>query len=162
MVRLSALRNHPVILGDRPLGLFQGISLDAAQRQIEALIVACGFRGKRVVLPRDVRAVAGGFILAERALRYDRRCERPLCAFVRDTTGLLAGRVTDYAIDERRLCVTAIELTPGYLPAERRRRLWMYAYARSDVREGELTVPASLLSAPYLCGEGMEGCAYLP
>lgn len=162
MVRLSALRNYPVILGDRPLGLFQGISLDAAQRQIEALIVACGFSGKRVVLPCDVRAVADGFILAERAQRYRRRYERPPCAFVRDTTGLLAGRVTDYAIDERALRVTAIELSPGYLPAERGKRLWMYAYARSEQREDELTVPASLLSVPYLCGEGMEGCAYLP
>lgn len=160
MVRLSALRNTPVICENRQLGLLQGISLDDAQRQIEALIVSCGFRGKRIVLPEDVRAIADGFILARRSEKYKRAYEKPPCAFVRDTSGLLVGRVTDYAIDEGALCVTAIELSPGYLPSERRARLWMYAYARMGALE--VSIPAGLQRERILSREGNDECAYLP
>lgn len=162
MVRLSALRNHPVICGGRPLGLLQGISLDEAQRSVAALIVSCGFRGKRVALPEDVESIGNGFILVSQARKYKRSLEQPLCAFVRDTSGALAGRITDYAIDERSLRVTAIELSPGYTPGEWRSRLWMYAYARADGGAGELTVPACLSREPILTREGTEECAYLP
>ena len=160
MVRLSALRNCPVVCENRQLGLLQGISLDEAQRTIEAFIVSCGFRGKRIVLPSEIRSICGGFILAGRAEKYKRSFEKPLCPFVRDTSGLLAGRVTDYAIDERALRVAAIELSPGYLPGERQRRLWMYAYARADALE--VSVPASLLRGPNLSREGIDECAYRP
>lgn len=162
MVRLSVLRNHPVVCENRPLGLLQGISLDDQQRRIEALIVSCGFRGKRVVLPQDVRAVAGGFILAQKAQKYKRSLEKPLCTFVRDTTGLLVGHISDYAIDEHALCVTAIELSPGYLPDESKKRLWMFAYARASNDAPEVTIPADLRSERILSREGIDECAYLP
>ena len=70
--------------------------------------------------------------------------ETPLCVFVRDTTGLLAGRVTDYAIDEATLQIEAIEVMPGYTPSERRKRLWMFDYVHRDERALELTIPACL------------------
>lgn len=162
MVRLSALRNHPVICDGKPLGLLQGISLDEAQRNVEALIVSCGFRGKRVVLPEDVESMADGFILVRQAQKYKRALEQPLCAFVRDTSGVLTGRITDYAIDERALQVTAIELSPGYLPGEWRSRMWMYTYARTGGDAGELTIPACLSRELILTREGTEECAYLP
>ena len=162
MVRLSALRNHPVICEGRPLGLLQGISLDETQRNVQALIVSCGFRGKRVVLPQDVVSMADGFILARQVQKYKRALEQPLCAFVRDTSGVLTGRITDYAIDERALRVAAIELSPGYLPGERRSRLWMYAYARANGSANELTIPGSLHRELILTREGTEECAYLP
>lgn len=162
MVRLSALRNYPVVCENKPLGLLQGISLDEQQRRIEALIVSCGFRGKRIVLPEDVRAIADGFILAQKAQKYKRSLEKPLCTFVRDTTGLLAGRITDYAIDEEALRVAAIELSPGYLPGERQKRLWMYAYAHNGADASEVTVPASFHGELNLSREGIDECAYLP
>ena len=162
MVRLSVLRNYPVICANKPLGLLQGISLDEQQRRIEALVVSCGFRGKCIVFPEDVRAVADGFILAQKAQKYKRSLEKPLCTFVRDTTGLLAGYITDYAIDEHAMRVTAIELSPGYLPGERKKRLWMYAYARMADGVAEVTIPASLLGEPILSREGIDECAYLP
>ncbi len=153
MVRLSALRNRPVICEGKPLGLLQSVSLDDDQRGVEALIVSCGFRGKHVVLGRDVLSVADGFILAGRAIKYKRSLERPLCRFARDTTGLLAGRVTDFAIDEGALRVAAVQLAPGYLPGERGRRMWLYVYARGDAGTGEITVPALLDRGTILCRE---------
>ena len=101
-------------------------------------------RGKRVVPAEDVLALADGFILSRRAVRYRRSYETPLCLFVRDTTGLLAGRVTDYAIDEATLRVEAIEVMPGYAPSERHARLWMFHYVHRDERPLELTIPACL------------------
>ncbi|MDO5299095.1 MAG: hypothetical protein Q4F18_06675 [Clostridia bacterium] len=161
MVRMSILRNYPVICGKKQLGLLQSISLDTAQKRVCALIVSCGMRGKRVVLPEDVESIADGFILAGRSQKYKRGLETSPCVFVRDTTGLLAGRVTDYAIDEQTLGIEAIEMIPGYLPAERRNRLWMYAYVRPESAP-ELTVPACLGSELIFSREGTEICACPP
>lgn len=144
MVRMSALRNLPVICENKRLGLLQSISLDPAQKRVSALIVSCGMRGKRVVPAEDVLALADDFILSRQAVRYRRSFETPLCVFVRDTTGLLAGRVTDYAIDEATLQIEAIEVMPGYTPSERRKRLWMFDYVHRDERALELTIPACL------------------
>lgn len=162
MVRLSALRNIPVICDGKPLGLFQGIGLDEAQRRVEAIVVSCGFRGKRVVLAQDIGVIADGFILAQKARKYKRSFEKPLCMFVRDTSGLLAGRITDYAIDEHTLRIVAIEMASGYLPSERRRRLWIYAFARASDQALELTIPAASFDEPNLPGEENEKCACLP
>lgn len=156
---MSVLRNYPVICHEKQLGLLQSISLDTAQKRVCALIVSCGMRGKRVVLPEDVLSVADGFILARQAGKYKRRFEAPTCRFARDTSGLLTGRVTDYAIDERTLEIAAIEIMPGYLPAERRALLWTYAYARADERKLELTIPACLGSELIDSREGTS-CAY--
>ena len=51
MVRMSALRNMPVILGKVRLGLVQSVGLEEARKRVQALIVSCGIRGKRVILP---------------------------------------------------------------------------------------------------------------
>lgn len=162
MVRMSILRNYPVICGKKQLGLLQNVSIDAAQKKVCALIVSCGMRGKRVILPEHVLSIADGFILADQVEKYKRSAETAPCVFIRDTTGLLCGRVTDYAIDEKTLAIEAIEMIPGYLPAERRSRLWMFAYARSDETAGELTVPVCLGSELIFSREGTEACAYPP
>lgn len=158
---MSVLRNYPVICDEKQLGLLQNISLDSAQKRVNALIISCGLRGKRVVLPQDVISLADGFILARRAQKYKRAYETAACRFVRDTTGLLVGRVTDYAIDEANLNVTAIEMTPGYLPSQRS-RLWMYAYVRADSETLELTVPVCVGSELIAVKEESEICAYPP
>lgn len=154
MIRLSALRNRPVVCGHKRLGLLQSVSLDSAQKRVCALIVSCGVLGKRVVLPQDVEAIADGFILVRRALRYRRMFETPPCAFARDTTGLLTGRVTDYAIDEATLDVAAVELTTGYLQPSREARLWVLDYVRQGEQSQELTVPACLGRELINVGEG--------
>ena len=64
MVRMSALRNMPVILGKVRLGLVQSVGLDEARKRVQALIVSCGIRGKRVILPESVLSIGDGFILA--------------------------------------------------------------------------------------------------
>ena len=70
MVRMSALRNVPVICHSRQIGLLQSISLDAARKRVHALVVSCGMRGKRVVLGQHVQAIADGFILADQDEKY--------------------------------------------------------------------------------------------
>lgn len=162
MVRMSILRNYPVICDKKRLGLLQSISLDPAQKRVCALIVSCGIRGKRVILPEHVVSIADGFILASQAQRYRRSAETVPCVFIRDTMGLLCGRVTDYAIDEATLSIAAIEMIPGYLPSERRSRLWMYAYTRSSDTSSELTVPVCLGSELIYSREGIEVCASPP
>ena len=155
LVRMSVLRNYPVISGNRQIGLLQSISLDEAQKRVCALIVSCGFRGKRVLLPQDVQSIADGFILASGTQKYRRELETAPCQFVRDSAGLLAGRITDYAIDEKSLCIQAIEMMPGYLPREQRIRIWVYAYARPDSAAPELIVPSSLGSELNYTKEGL-------
>lgn len=155
LVRMSALRNYPVISGNRQIGLLQSVSLDAAQKRVCALIVSCGMRGKRIVLPQSVQSIADGFILAQRVEKYKRAYETAPSLFVRDTTGLLAGRIIDYAIDEESLGIQAIEVMPGYWPCEQRIRIWVYAYTRPDECAGELIVPASLGSELNFSKEGL-------
>lgn len=162
MIRMSILRNYPVICCNRQVGLLQSINLDAAQKRVCALMVSCGFRGKRVILPQNVLSIADGFILADEVKKYKRAYDREPCVFVRDTTGLLTGKVTDYAIDEQTLGIQAVEMMLGYLPSQRRTRIWIYEYARADAQQDELIVPASLGSELTFSREGNERCACPP
>lgn len=162
MIRLSILRNYPVICHDRQIGLLQSINLDRAQKRVSALLVSCGFHGKRVILPQNVLAIADGFILADEISKYRRAYDEDACAFVRDTTGLLAGKVTDYAIDEKTLSILAVEMSLGYWPSERRTKLWIYEYARAQGSQDELTVPASIGRELTISREGNEQCACPP
>ncbi len=159
---MSALRNLPVICQERQIGLLQSVTLDAARKRVQALIVACGFRGKRVALAEDVLALAEGFILIERAQRYTRADERPVSPFIRDTTGLLTGRVTDYAIDEQSLSVLALEMRHGYAPQHVGQRIWVYAYHCAEGAAGDVVVPASLGSELIFSREENETCVYPP
>ena len=144
MIRMSALRNTPVICCSRQIGLLQSISLDAARKRVHALVVSCGMRGKRVVLGQHVQAIGDGFILADQAEKYKRIYEKADSPFVRDTTGMLTGCVTDYAVDEKTLDILAVEIMPGYWPASSRQRFWAFAYYIADGTDGSLIVPASL------------------
>lgn len=160
MVRMSALRNMPVILGKVRLGLVQSVGLDEARKRVQALIVSCGIRGKRVILPESVLSIGDGFILAEVSRRYHRSDEPSPCPFVRDSAGLLVGLVTDYALDEKTLDVVAVEMKPGHL--SRMGRLWMYSYARQDAGSLELTIPACMGSELIGVREETEACEYPP
>ena len=155
MIRMSALRNTPVICCSRQIGLLQSISLDEARKRVHALVVSCGMRGKRVVLREHVQAIADGFILADQADKYKRIYEKAGSPFVRDTTGMLAGCVTDYAVDEGTLEILAVEIMPGYWPPASRQRLWAFAYHRSEDPDGGLIVPASLGSGLIFSREGI-------
>lgn len=154
MIRMSSMLNWPVILQNRQEGLLQSVSLDSAQKRVYALIVSCGIRGKRIVFAPQVRSIADGFILVDSIEKYKRRYETDACRFVRDTTGLLTGSITDYAIDENTLSIQALEMIPGYLPSERKVRIWVYEYVRTDRESTELIVPASLGRELILSREG--------
>ena len=160
MVRLSALRNMPVIQGKQRLGLLQSVSLDEARKRVRALIVSCGIRGKRVVSRESVLSIGDGFILAGDSRRYHRSDESSPCPFVRDSSGLLVGYVTDYAIDEATLSVAAAEMKPGHQP--RLDRLCMFSYSRQDAASLELTIPACMGSELIGVREGTESCEYPP
>ncbi|MGN0775144.1 MAG: hypothetical protein ACI4MM_00560 [Candidatus Ventricola sp.] len=152
---MSALRNYPVICCSRQIGLLQSISLDAARKRVHALVVSCGMRGKRVVLGQHVQAIADGFILAGQTEKYKRFYEKAGSPFVRDTTGMLAGCVTDYAVDEKTLDILAAEIMPGYWPRASRQRFWAFAYHSADDPDGDLIVPASLGSGLIVSREGI-------
>ena len=162
MIRMSILRNFPVICGHRQIGLLQNASLNDAQNQVLALIVSCGIRGKRVVLPENIEVIGKSFIVVRSVQRYKRAQETAPCRFIRDTSGLLCGRVTDYAIDEATLAILAVEMIPGYLGKARQKRLWIYDYQRSENHAEELIVPACLGCELTLAREGNEECAYPP
>ena len=162
LIRVSILRNYPVICNHRQIGLMQGVSLNEAQNQVRALIVSCGIRGKKLILPKDIVAFGEGFILVDKASIYARSYESSPSVFVRDTTGLLCGRVTDYAMNESTLEIEAVEMIPGYIGRERRFRVWVYAYVPAEHRNLELVIPACIGNELRLKREGNEACAYRP
>ncbi|MFR5794973.1 MAG: hypothetical protein ACLUI3_05010, partial [Christensenellales bacterium] len=85
-----------------------------------------------------------GFVVVRGVQRYKRKYEASPCSFVRDASGLLCGRVTDYALDDETFAVQAFEMSPGYLGKARRTRLWIYDYRRSESHAEELIIPALL------------------
>lgn len=158
MVRMSALRNCPVILDGKQIGFLQSICMDYAQKKVQALIIACGIRGKRIAMRNDLLSIADGFILIRGTEKYQRSLETKPCTFIRDTSGLLTGKVMDYAIEKENLRVYAIEMQIGYGRTERRQRIWVYDYMRLDGRKNELTIPSCLGSGLIIAEEG-NACA---
>lgn len=161
MIRMSMLRNVPVILEEKQIGLFHSACFDQTRKRVRALIVSSGMRGKRIVQAQHVRMIAEGFILIDGWEKYRRTDKQQTSLFVRDTTGLLAGRVTDYAIDKRTLEVLAIEVVSGYLPREICKRDWLYAYSFAEDSD-ELSIPVVLHSGPCFSREGNEECGCPP
>ena len=113
-------------------------------------------------MPESIEAIGRGFIIARDVRRYNRVQETTLCTFIRDTSGLLCGRVTDYAVNEATLAIEAVEMIPGYLGSARKKRIWVYDYQRSENHAEELIVPACLGGELTLTKEGNEQCAYPP
>ena len=60
----------------------------------------------------------------------------------------------DYAIDEQTLAICAMEIIPGYLPFEYRRKLWVYEYSPSNDACSEAIIPAGLYQEPIRFAEG--------
>ena len=52
---------------------------------------------------RKALKIGRGFIIARDVQRYNRAQETTLCTFIRDTSGLLCGRVTDMPSTKQRL-----------------------------------------------------------
>ena len=142
MIRMSMLRNYPVIHLQKQIGLVQSLTMDPARKRVQALIVSGGLKGKRILPATMIQAIGDGYILAKSIQAYKRSMEPVISPFARDSTGCLVGLVTDYAIDERTLEVLAAEMMTGYLPHEQRNRIWMYAYHCTG--SSDMIVPASL------------------
>lgn len=153
MIRISVLRNRPVITGNRQIGLLQSVSLDSAQKRVLALIVSRGLRGKCLLFPAHIRTISDRFILADRISRYERKYELRPCRFIRDTTGALIGRITDFALQEDTLSVSAVEFMPGLLPPERNIRMWVYMYQKLNA--DTLTIPTLMSDEPTFSEEDM-------
>ena len=145
MIRMSMLRNVPVIEGEKQIGFFQSICFDQARKRVRAFVISSGMHGKRVVEAQHICLIANQFILVDGWSRYHRTDKQQTLLFVRDTSGCLIGCVTDYAIEETTMEVLAIEMVSGYLSKEGRMKDWIYVYsfaANSD----ELCIPAILKS----------------
>lgn len=146
------MRNAPVVLSDSRIGFLQSVCFDPTRKTVCALIVAGGLHGKRIVRTENVHMIADGFILVNGHEKYHRERKQQMLPFVRDVTGRLAGRVTDYAVGRKTLDVIAIEVTPGYLPAENRNKVWVYAYSYNPEHD-ELSMPIILHGKPYFSRE---------
>lgn len=144
MIRWSLLRNYPIIIGQKRLGLLQSIRLDEAQKRVCALIVARGMLGKCAVLTKDVLSLNEKFILVKCFQRNRCSEEQPPSLFVRDSQGLLTGRITDYAIDEADFRIIAIQMQTGYAWFHPQERFWVYTYVRSSLEASEICIPACL------------------
>lgn len=141
MIRMSSLRNCPVICQNRQIGFLQSATLDDRRIEVRAFVVARGLRGKCILPAKSIEMLSREFILAECTQKYDRQYEMNVNGFVRDTDGLLIGRITDYALDDITLRVKAVEVRRGYLPPEARQKIWFFSYIAGE--NGELTVPAA-------------------
>lgn len=143
MLRISELRNTPVIVNQIPAGVLHSISMDMEQKRVCALSVSCGLRGRRLVLPEDVLSITNEFILARNIRRYKQPGDRDNARFIRDSTGILVGFVTDYAISEQKMEIEAVEMRIGFLRKEYAARIWVLDFICPPQKE-ELIVPASL------------------
>ena len=161
MIRMSMLRNYPVILDERQIGLLQSVRFDQARKRVCALVVSCGMRGKRLIPLKNVRMIADGFILVNGLEKHRRSDQQQIWPFVRDTTGMLVGRITDYAIERASMRVLAIEIIRGYWPAQMRRRIWIHEY--NPVKDSEdIIIPGVLHDMPSFSMEGDRVCEYRP
>lgn len=140
MIRISMLRNMPVVLGEQQIGFFQNACFDQTRKRVCAFVISCGIKGKRMVLPSQVNLVANEFILINGWSKYLNANQQHSLVFARDLSGLLVGCVSDYAIDRNTLEVLAVEITPGYLPSERRKKMWLYTYFVCD-ESNDLSIP---------------------
>lgn len=159
MVRMSILRNYPIVLEERQIGLLQSIRFDAARKRVCALVVSCGIRGKQIVPIQHVRVIADGFILVSGIEKHRHADQQQMLPFVRDTTGILVGRVTDYAIHRESLDILAIEMISGYGPKEIKNRFWMNGYSISCDAD-EIVIPDISHGMPSYSMEGDGVCAY--
>ena len=161
VIRMSMLRNYPVAFEERQIGLLQSVQFDRARKRVCALVVSCGMRGKRIVHSQNVRMIADEFILVDGLEKYRRSDQQHVWPFVRDTTGMLAGRITDYAIERKTLKVLAVEIVPGYCLSEIKSRIWMYEY--SPAKDScEIIIPDVLHGRSVISKEGNKACEYRP
>jgi len=117
--------------------------MNNTHKRIDALMISCGFRGKRLALPESILSIAEGFILVSQTVRCPRWKEQASVPFVRNTAGMLVGRISDYAIDESALEIMAVEVICGYLPSEYQKRIWVYEYTNRDEAR-EIVIPVGL------------------
>lgn len=161
LIRMSMLRNTPVIMGERQVGLLQSVCFDHTRKTVRALIVSGGMKGKRMVYARHVLMMTERFILIDGWQKCRKADQQQNGLFVRDPTGILAGRVTDYAIDDATLDVLAIEIAQGYLPVENHCRTWVYTYSPIPDAE-EISIPVVLHGLPCYFKGGNEACGCPP
>lgn len=141
VIRASRLLNRSVICSNKQIGVLQSIAFDKTLKKVEFLIIARGIRGKCISPANEISALSEEFILVASTQKYSRRIEEKKPSFARDTSGLLIGRTTDYAFDEHTMEVRAIEITRGYLPIERNKRVWLFSYIAHEKEPNELLVP---------------------
>ena len=143
MFTMSTLRNTPVIVNQKSVGILQNVCLDMVQKKVCALHVSCGLHGRYLIMPEDVLTISQEFILAANLNRYKHCNKETNVPFVRDTTGMLVGFVTDYAISKSTLELAAVEMRTGLLPREYLTRIWIMNFTY-QIQRNELVVPASL------------------
>lgn len=159
LVRMSMLRNVPIVFGERQIGLFHNACFDKTRKRVCALMISSGIRGKRIVPTEHICMIADRFILVDGWCRYRRSEEEQSSVFVRDASGLLVGYVSDYAMDPNTMEILAIEVHAGYWPKESRAGDWIYTYSFSQ--EDTVIIPTILRSRPCFSKEGNESCGCL-
>lgn len=144
MLRISDLRNTPVIINQKTVGILHSISIDMVQKKVHALHVSCGLLGRRLVMPEDILNITNEFILVGSIYRYKHPVNSSNARFIRDSTGMLIGYVTDYIINtEHEFQLEAVEMRVGFLPKEYAVRIWALDFF-CQIQDDELIVPASL------------------
>lgn len=141
MIRMSTLRNRGVFLHGKQIGLLQNVCLNPAQKTVHSLVVAGGLKGKRVVYSNQILSMTGEEIHVSETVRYKKSMEPPKQRFIRDESGLLLGRITDFLLDEERMRLVALQIIRGYLTSEERKRTWIYRWLQSQ--KEDLIIPWS-------------------
>lgn len=142
MFRVNAVRNVPVIMGNKRIGLMMGLHFDLHAKRATEMVVACGLRGKRRIECKYVTGITDEFILVDDTAKSAPERGRINKAFAFDTTGLLVGSVSDYAVDESSMSILASEVTTRYHPGTYSRQIWVFDY--EYIKTGEILLPASI------------------
>lgn len=112
MRRLNEVIGLPVMCGGRRVGVVSSLCLSPDARDVTGLNMQRGFRGSIFVPGRSIRLLGEKQVevapLKEEKARHAARFG-PVC----NAQGMKLGLITDAAIDERTLHVTALEVTFG-------------------------------------------------
>lgn len=139
---MNSLRNTPIIMENKRIGLLSGMIFDLRDKRAKDIVAACGLRGKRRIDCQHIMTLADGFILVDDTTRsrLQLNCSKKVFAF--DTSGVLIGCISDYAIDESSMRIIAVEVTTGYYPGKYMRRIWVFDF--EYINSEEILLPASI------------------
>ena len=105
----------PVVCSGETLGRVSYVLPDEQLRTVSGLYLYCGITGSRFIECAQLDMIGDVAVLAHGHGRRMQTSQRPLFRRAFSSDGRRIGAITDAVIDEKTLCIEALELSRGYL-----------------------------------------------